>query len=68
MGRSIVPDLADHEVWFLTGSQTLYGDEVLAQVAAQSQQVVDDARPVRRHRLPGRVEAGPHLPRRDPAD
>ncbi len=40
MGRSIVPDLADHEVWFLTGSQTMYGDEVLAQVAVQSQQVV----------------------------
>jgi L-arabinose isomerase len=40
MARSIVPDLADQEVWFLTGSQTLYGHEVLAQVAAQSQQVV----------------------------
>jgi len=40
MGRSIIPDLATHEVWFLTGSQTLYGDEVLAQVAEQSQQVV----------------------------
>ncbi len=39
MGRSIVPDLATYEVWFLTGSQTLYGSEVLAQVAAQSQQV-----------------------------
>ncbi|MDO9176615.1 MAG: hypothetical protein Q7V62_17550, partial [Actinomycetota bacterium] len=37
MGRSIVPNLAEHEVWFLTGSQTLYGEEVLAQVAAQSQ-------------------------------
>ena len=40
MGRSIVPDLGTYEVWFLTGSQTLYGDEVLAQVAAQSQVVV----------------------------
>ena len=39
MSRSIVPNLADHEVWFLTGSQTLYGDEVLAQVATQSQAV-----------------------------
>jgi L-arabinose isomerase len=27
------------EVWFLTGSQGLYGDETLRQVAAQSQQV-----------------------------
>ena len=38
---SIVPDLARYEVWFLTGSQTLYGDEVLAQVATQSKDVVD---------------------------
>ncbi len=37
---SIVPNLAEYEVWFLTGSQTLYGDEVLAQVADQSQGVV----------------------------
>jgi len=27
------------EIWFLTGSQDLYGDDVLAQVAAQSQEV-----------------------------
>ena len=40
MGRSIVPDLGDHEVWFLTGSQTMYGDEVLEQVATQSKGVV----------------------------
>ncbi|WP_296665777.1 L-arabinose isomerase [Demequina sp.] len=38
---SIVPNLADFEVWFLTGSQTLYGDEVLKQVADQSSAVVD---------------------------
>ena len=37
---SIVPDLADaYEVWFLTGSQDLYGEETLRQVAEQSQQV-----------------------------
>ena len=41
MSRSIVPDLSEYEVWFLTGSQTLYGDEVLAQVAEQSQGVVE---------------------------
>ena len=40
MGQSIIPDLAESEVWFLTGSQTLYGDEILAQVATQSQHVV----------------------------
>ncbi|MCV2393246.1 L-arabinose isomerase [Actinotalea sp. M2MS4P-6] len=30
---------ADREVWFLTGSQTLYGEETLRQVAEQSQEV-----------------------------
>ena len=30
---------ADREVWFLTGSQDLYGEETLRQVAAQSQEV-----------------------------
>jgi len=38
---SIVPDLTTYEVWFLTGSQTLYGEEVLKQVAEQSQGVVE---------------------------
>ncbi len=41
MGRSIVPDLAGFEVWFLTGSQTMYGDAILAQVASQSQSVAN---------------------------
>src|SRR5690349_10935058 len=31
---------ADREVWFLTGSQDLYGEETLRQVAEQSQAVV----------------------------
>ena len=30
----------NHEIWFLTGSQELYGDETLRQVAAQSREVV----------------------------
>lgn len=30
---------ADREVWFFTGSQDLYGEETLRQVAAQSQEV-----------------------------
>ena len=41
MSRSIVPDLATNEVWFLTGSQDLYGPETLAQVAEQSQQIAE---------------------------
>ena len=40
MSRSILPDLAQYEVWFLTGSQHLYGPETLAQVADQSKGVV----------------------------
>ncbi|QGG42820.1 L-arabinose isomerase [Aeromicrobium yanjiei] len=31
---------ADHEIWFLTGSQGLYGEETLRHVADQSAQVV----------------------------
>jgi L-arabinose isomerase len=30
-----------YEIWFVTGSQTLYGEETLRQVAEQSQQVAD---------------------------
>ena len=32
MSRSIIPDLKSYEVWFLTGSQDLYGEETLKQV------------------------------------
>ena len=39
MTRSIVPDLKTFQVWFLTGSQGLYGEETLRQVASQSQAV-----------------------------
>jgi L-arabinose isomerase len=39
--RSIVPNLASYEVWFLTGSQELYGEETLQQVAEQSRAVAD---------------------------
>lgn len=31
----------DSEVWFLTGSQALYGEDTLAQVAAQSRQICE---------------------------
>ena len=31
----------DVEIWFLTGSQSLYGDETLRQVAEQSQQIAE---------------------------
>jgi L-arabinose isomerase len=32
-------DLKEYEVWFITGSQDLYGEETLKQVAAHSQQI-----------------------------
>ncbi|MEY2848456.1 MAG: L-arabinose isomerase, partial [Actinomycetota bacterium] len=41
MTRSIIPDLAQNEVWFLTGSQNLYGEETLQQVAEQSRQIAE---------------------------
>ena len=33
--------LGQHEVWFFTGSQDLYGDEALRQVAAIAKRVVE---------------------------
>ncbi len=39
MSHSIVPDLAAYEVWFLTGSQGLYGEDTLEQVADQSREI-----------------------------
>ena len=37
-----VPSNGSTSVWFLTGSQHLYGPEILQQVAEQSQQIVDE--------------------------
>jgi L-arabinose isomerase len=33
--------LDQYEVWFLTGSQHLYGEDVLKQVASQSQEIAN---------------------------
>ncbi|WP_084038869.1 L-arabinose isomerase [Demequina sp. NBRC 110053] len=43
------PTLEQYEIWFVTGSQNLYGEETLRQVAEQSQEVVAglDGLPVR---------------------
>ena len=41
MTRSITPDLATRTVWFVTGSQDLYGPETLKQVAEQSRAIAD---------------------------
>ena len=37
--RNSLPDLRELEVWFVTGSQHLYGEETLRQVAEHSQQI-----------------------------
>jgi hypothetical protein len=39
--QTLRTSLAAYEVWFVTGSQNLYGDETLRQVAEQSQAVAD---------------------------
>ncbi|HEY8590502.1 MAG TPA: L-arabinose isomerase [Naasia sp.] len=36
------PDLSAHQVWFLTGSQGLYGEETLRQVAEQSRRIAEE--------------------------
>lgn len=37
----MIPDLKQFEVWFITGSQHLYGEETLRQVAEHSQKIAD---------------------------
>jgi L-arabinose isomerase len=41
VSKSIVPDLKKYEIWFLTGSQEMYGEETLRQVASQSQEIAN---------------------------
>ena len=35
-------NIKNAEIWFLTGSQHLYGDETLKQVAAHSKSIADE--------------------------
>ncbi len=37
----MIPNLKEYEIWFVTGSQHLYGDETLRQVAADSQEIAE---------------------------
>ena len=60
-----MPDDA-REVWFLTGSQDLYGPEVLDQVAANAADIVRALDALGRRPGPGRRQAGAHRDRRDP--
>jgi L-arabinose isomerase len=52
-------DLRKNELWFLTGSQHLYGDETLKQVAEHSQIIVDSLD--RSGKIAARVVAKPTL-------
>ena len=52
-----LPDLKKFEVWFVTGSQHLYGDETLKQVAAHSQKIVDSF--ARSKKIPVQVKFKP---------
>ncbi len=58
---------ANLEVWFLTGSQHLYGPETLQQVAWQSAQIAGALEAASAVPGPDRVEAGAHPAGRDPA-
>jgi L-arabinose isomerase len=56
-------DLEQYELWFVTGSQHLYGDEALQQVAEHSRQLVEsfanaDALPVKMVAQPVQTTAG----------
>lgn len=46
MSTAASTSLDGYEVWFLTGSQHLYGEEVLKQVAAQSQEIATSSTPI----------------------
>jgi L-arabinose isomerase len=54
-----VADANTQEIWFLTGSQHLYGDDTLKQVARNSQQIADGLE--RTGKLPARVVWKPVL-------
>ena len=41
IGPSRPNDFVDQEIWFVTGSQSLYGQDILDQVADQSRRLVD---------------------------
>ena len=56
-----------HEIWFLTGSQRLYGPETLDQVAEQSREIADALDALGDVSAARGVEAGADRRRRDPA-
>ena len=55
------------EIWFLTGSQGLYGEETLRQVASQSQAIAEALDAAPEIPRPGRLEAGADRRGRDQA-
>ena len=59
-------DLKQFEVWFVTGSQHLYGPETLEQVAEHSQAIARALATQAQHPGAGRLQAGADRARRDP--
>ena len=57
--------LDQYEVWFLTGSQELYGEATLRQVAADSEQIARSLGEAGGHPGPDRLPARPDLRRGD---
>ena len=51
-------ELKNYEVWFVTGSQHLYGDEALKQVAEHSQKIARGIIPIRKTSGEGCFQAG----------
>ena len=58
--NSSLPDLSQLEVWFLTGSQHLYGEAALQQVAAHAQKIADSLDNA--SQIPVRIVFKPVLP------
>ena len=59
-------DLKQYEVWFVTGSQHLYGPKTLEQVAEHSREIAAGALRLGAHPGAGGFQAGPDHARRDP--
>jgi L-arabinose isomerase len=60
-------NLNNPEIWYVTGSQHLYGEETLKQVAEDSQKIVEALN--RSERVPpeGSIQAGAHHAGRNPS-
>ena len=58
--------LSNREIWFLTGSQHLYGPEAIEQVGQHSREIAAQLNGAARDSLEHRLQAGADYRRRDP--